>query len=246
MESREEILIIGICDDDKKWLQTCNKILIEFATFINVDLETRCFSDSEELLAYKEVPLDAIFLDIELGKKLGISVAKELNRTRPNCRIVYMTNYLHYATEIYNTEHIWFVVKKQFRDKIGEIINRILHDLENKTVHLVLKTVNNEIISVIPSDICYLEREKRGTRVVTVWDEYHVKERFVEIIPQLSELDFSQCHSSYVVNFSHVKELQRDMYILYGQSKKEQIVQISRRYVKKTREDFLKWSALFV
>ena len=86
-----------------------------------------------------------------------------------------MTNYLHYATEIYNTEHIWFVVKKQFRDKIGEIINRILHDLENKTVHLVLKTVNNEIISVIPSDICYLEREKRGTRVVTVWDEYHVK-----------------------------------------------------------------------
>lgn len=50
--------------------------------------------------------------------------------------------------------------EKQFRDKIGEIINRILHDFENKTVHLVLKTVNNEIISVIPSDICYLEREK--------------------------------------------------------------------------------------
>ena len=137
-------------------------------------------------------------------------------------------------------------MKKQFRDKIGEIINRILHDLENKTVHLVLKTVNNEIISVIPSDICYLEREKRGTRVVTVWDEYHVKERFVEIIPQLSELDFSQCHSSYVVNFRHVKELQRDMYILYDESEKEQTVQISRRFVQKTRENFLKWSALFV
>ena len=137
-------------------------------------------------------------------------------------------------------------MKKQFRDKIGEIINRILHDFENKTVHLVLKTVNNEIISVIPSDICYLEREKRGTRIVTVWDEYHVKERFVEIIPQLSELDFSQCHSSYVVNFRHVKELQKDMYILYDESEKEQTVQISRRFVQKTREDFLKWSALFV
>lgn len=78
-----------------------------------------------------------------------------------------MTNYLHYATEIYNTEHIWFVVKKQ-----------------------------------------------------------------------LSELDFSQCHSSYVVNFRHVKELQRDMYILYDESEKEQTVQISRRFVQKTREDF--------
>ena len=110
----------------------------------------------------------------------------------------------------------------------------------------VLKTTKNELISIIPSDICYMEKEKRGTRIVTVWKEYYVKERLDDILPQLSELDFSQCHHSYAVNFRHVKELQRDMYILYGQSKKEQIVQISRRYVKKTREDFLKWSALFV
>ena len=246
MESREEILIIGICDDDKSWVQTCKNTLMKFAAFINIDMEIKCFYTSKELLDYQDIPLDAVFLDIELGRQNGIMIAKKLNRIRPNCRIIYMTNYLHYATEIYNTEHIWFVVKKQFRDKIGEIINRILHDLENRTQHLVLKTVNNEIISVIPSDICYLEREKRGTRIVTVWDEYHVKERFVEIIPQLSELDFSQCHSSYVVNFRHVKELQRDMYILYDESEKEQTVQISRRFVQKTREDFLKWSVLFV
>lgn len=30
-----------------------------------------------------------------------------------------------------------------------------------------------------------------------------------DIVPQLSELDFSQCHNSYVVNFRHVKELQK-------------------------------------
>ena len=98
----------------------------------------------------------------------------------------------------------------------------------------------------MPSDIYYLEREKRGIRIVTVWNEYHVKERMRDIVPQLSELDFSQCHNSYVVNFRHVKELQKDMYILYGGAGQEQIVQISRRYVQKTRKDFLKWSSLFV
>ena len=81
---------------------------------------------------------------------------------------------------------------------------------------------------------------------LTVWNEYHVKERMRDIVPQLSELDFSQCHNSYVVNFRHVKELQKDMYILYGGAGQEQIVQISRRYVQKTRKDFLKWSSLFV
>jgi DNA-binding LytR/AlgR family response regulator len=177
MESREGILVIGICDDDKSWVQTCKNTLMKFAAFINIDMEIKCFYTSKELLDYQDIPLDAVFLDIELGRQNGIMIAKKLNRIRPNCRIIYMTNYLHYAT---------------------------------------------------------------------VWDEYHVKERFVEIIPQLSELDFSQCHSSYVVNFRHVKELQKDMYILYDESEKEQTVQISRRFVQKTREDFLKWSALFV
>lgn len=239
-------MVIGICDDDKKWLQISQKMLIEFAKLTHIDIEVQCFSTAKELLEYKEIPLDAVFLDIELGRELGINVAKQLNEIRPSCRIVYMTNYLHYATEVYNTEHIWFVVKKHFGDKIGEIINRILHDLETKNSRLVLKAMKNELISIVPSDICYLEKEKRGTRIVTVWDEYHVKERLSEIIPLLSELDFSQCHNSYVVNFHHVKEMQKDVYLLYGQSEKEQIVQISRRYVQKTREDFLKWSALYV
>lgn len=243
---RGKEVVIGICDDDKRWLQTSQKMLMEFANITHIDIEIRCFSTAEELLEYKDIPLDAVFLDIELGRTIGINVAKKLNETRPSCRIVYMTNYLHYATEIYNTEHIWFVVKKHFRDKIGEIINRILRELENKNSRLVLKTMKNELVSIVLSDICYLEKEKRGTRIVTVWDEYHVKERLGEIIPQLSELDFSQCHNSYVVNFHHVKEMQKDVYLLYGQSEKEQIVQISRRYVQKTREDFLKWSALYV
>ena len=239
-------MVIGICDDDKQWRESCKRTLEGFSSMIKITMEIRCFATAEELLEYKDTPLDAVFLDIELGRKNGIFVAKKLNKTKPNCKIIYMTNYLHYATEIYNTEHIWFVVKKHFQDKVGEIISRILREFESKTSRIVLKTLKNEVISIVPSDIYYLEREKRGTRVVTVWDEYHVKERMSDIVPQLSELDFSQCHNSYVVNFRYVKELQKDMYILYGEADKEQIVQISRRYVQKTREDFLKWSALFV
>lgn len=239
-------MVIGICDDDKQWRESCKRTLEGFSSMIKLTMEIRCFATAEELLEYKDTPLDAVFLDIELGRKNGIFVAKKLNKSKPNCQIIYMTNYLHYATEIYNTEHIWFVVKKHFQDKVGEIISRILREFESKTSRIVLKTLKNEVISIVPSDIYYLEREKRGTRVVTVWDEYHVKERMSDIVPQLSELDFSQCHNSYVVNFRHVKELQKDMYILYGEADKEQIVQISRRYVQKTREDFLKWSALFV
>lgn len=239
-------MVIGICDDDERWRQESQKMLVNFAEMTHIDMEVLCFSTAEELLECKESALDAVFLDIELGRQLGISVAKRLNKIRPNCKIIYMTNYLHYATEVYNTEHIWFVVKKQFQDKLGEMINRILREFENRKAQIVVKTMKSECIVITSSDICYMEKEKRGTKIVTVWEEYHVKDRLSEIIPQLSELDFSQCHSSYVVNFHYVKEIQKDVYLLRGQFEKEQIVQISRRYVQKTREDFLKWSALYV
>lgn len=239
-------MVIGICDDDKQWRESCKRTLEGFSLMIELTIEIKCFATARELLEYKGTPLDAVFLDIELGRENGIFVAKKLNKAWPSCQIIYMSNYLHYATEIYNTEHIWFVVKKHFQDKVGEIISRILRDFEGNTFRIVLTTLKNEVISIVPLDIYYLEREKRGTRIVTVWNEYHVKERMRDIVPQLSELDFSQCHNSYVVNFRHVKELQKDMYILYGGAGQEQIVQISRRYVQKTRKDFLKWSSLFV
>ena len=118
-------MVIGICDDDKKWRESCKRTLIGFSTMIDMGMEVMCFSTAEELLEYKETPLDAVFLDIELGRANGIFVAKKLNKVRPNCKIIYMTNYLHYATEIYNTEHIWFVIKSKFTDKIGDISYQI-------------------------------------------------------------------------------------------------------------------------
>ena len=51
--------------------------------------------------------------------------------------------------------------KKTFQDKVGEIISRILRDFEGNTFRIVLTTLKNEVISIVPSDIYYLEREKK-------------------------------------------------------------------------------------
>lgn len=52
-------MVIGICDDDKKWRESCKRTLIGFSTMIDMDMEVMCFSTAEELLEYKETPLDA-------------------------------------------------------------------------------------------------------------------------------------------------------------------------------------------
>ena len=72
-------MIIGICDDDKSWVQTCKNTLMKFAAFINIDMEIKCFYTTKELLDYQDIPLDAVFLDIELGRQNGIMIAILIN-----------------------------------------------------------------------------------------------------------------------------------------------------------------------
>ena len=235
-------MVIGICDDDKKWRESCKRTLIGFSTMIDMDMEVMCFSTAEELLEYKETPLDAVFLDIELGRANGIFVAKKLNKVRPNCKIIYMTNYLHYATEIYNTEHIWFVIKSKFTDKIGDIIGKIVSDMKDQEKKIVAETKERKKVSIAFSDILYIERDGKYTKCVTVWGVYTIKRKFDEIAEVLSGIDFSRCHNSYIVNFRHVREAKRNLYTLYD----GQIVYISKSHLEETKADFLRWSMMYV
>jgi DNA-binding LytR/AlgR family response regulator len=237
------VLVVGICDDDKIWLEASKEIIIKFAQKTKIELQIQCFSNETQLLGYSGTPLDALFLDIELGNnENGIHLAKRLNTHWNDCKIIYMTNYLYYATEVYNTEHIWFILKSQFEKKIKDVFNRILHDKGKQQEKIVLKTIGKQMMSVAPADIYYFEREKRTTRVITTWGEYQVWDKLDDIMKQLPELDFSRCHNSFIVHFRYVQELQRDGYLLYNKD----FVQISRGYNSKTKEDFLKWSILYM
>lgn len=74
------MLVVGICDDDKIWLEASKEIIIKFAQKTKIELQIQCFSNETQLLGYSGTPLDALFLDIELGNnENGIHLAKRLN-----------------------------------------------------------------------------------------------------------------------------------------------------------------------
>ena len=233
------MLVVGICDDDKIWLEESKEIIIKFAQKTKIELQIQCFSNKTQLLGYSGTPLDALFLDIELGNnENGIHLAKRLNTHWNDCKIIYMTNYLYYATEVYDTEHIWFILKSQFEKKIKDVFNRILHDKGKQQEKIVLKTIGKQMMSVAPADIYYFEREKRTTRVVTTWGEYQVWDKLDDIMKQLPELDFSRCHNSFMVSMNYIKKYIRELCTMVNDEK----IPISRKYQPIFKEAFVKWS----
>lgn len=236
MQSGED-MIIGICDDDARWSRKVKGLLEKYAERWMLFIETRCFSGGAELLAYQGLPIDVLFLDISLEGKSGIDVAEEVNRKWKNCQIVYLTNYLNYVTEVYRTEHIFFVLKEQFEQRIGEIFGKILHVTEKNRKQLLFSVVGGKVINLAPDEIYYFERMKRVTVIETVWGKHEIHERLDTVMEMLPRTDFVRCHNSYIVYLPAVREMMKDTFLM----KNGEVITISRSYIKNVKAVFGRW-----
>lgn len=236
-----ENLRIGICDDEQTWHDRAKQIIESYAKQCNCSVELVFFYNKEEVLKYEGNPLDSVFMDIELEEENGINVARLLNEKWPDCAICYVTNYLFYATDSYQTEHIYFVLKEQLEKKIGSIFDKLFHIQEQAKQKLIFEVISDKIkeISLSPKEILYFERNKRRTFIHTVWGTYAVWDRIGEIENRLPEADFVRCHNSYIVYLPAIREISKKDILM----KDGTIIPVSRNYVSHTHNGFMRWAA---
>lgn len=231
-------MVVGICDDDKNWCIEAGKRIEEYAGNTLLNVVVNYFENEEQLLRYEGSPMEVLFLDIELDGRNGIQVAQRVNKKWKNCQIVYLTNYLFYATEVYSTIHTFFVLKEQFEMKIGEIFQKVEHELSQQEKKLVFDVIGYKEVVLAPNEILYFERMNRTTRIVTVWGEYEIWDKIKEIEKKLPEIDFVRCHNSCIVYLPAVREMRKDSFLMNNEEK----VMISRAYAKSTKRAFIKWA----
>lgn len=229
---------VGICDDDSKWYQKAKEIIEAYGEKVNIKTETLYFSCGKLLEKYEGDPLEVIFMDVDLGEENGIDLAGKINKKWKNCQIVYLTNYLSYATETYHTAHTFFVLKEQFQERIGEVFGKILHNMEQKSERLAFSVIGGKEVILAPEDILYFERSGRLTKIVTLWGNYEVWDKLKEIMSKLSEIDFVRCHNSYIVYMPAVRELGKGCFILKNGTK----IIISRSHMKAVKTAFMRWA----
>lgn len=236
------VIRIGICDDEQSWHDEAKAIVEAYAKRVNFSIELEFFYGREELLQYKGLPLNSVFMDIELEADNGIHVAAVLNEKWPECAIIYVTNYLFYTTDSYETKHVYFVLKEQFEKRIANIFHKILHLWEQNKETIVFEIIggNGKEVSLSPKDILYFERKKRRTQIHTAWGTYEVWDKISDIEKRLPESDFVRCHNSYIVYLPAVREFTMTSIIM----KDETVIAVSRNYATHAKTVFTRWASL--
>ncbi|MBP3893895.1 MAG: response regulator transcription factor [Atopobiaceae bacterium] len=229
-----------ICDDEQAWRSYAERALAAYALKAGVELDVHSHASGAELLAANIAAPDVLFSDIKLGpSRSGIDLVRQVAQVWPSCQVVYVTNYLRYAPDVYSTEHLWFVLKDQFEERLPEVMEKLGRQLDDAGRMLTLETIDRTYLSVPCSQVISLERRGRTTTVFIEDDEPRlVADRLPSLLERLPERLFVRCHGSFAVNLDHVRILTADAITMDDGSR----VPVSRRYSRAVRERYLDWA----
>lgn len=230
---------IAICDNDELQLEQAAQTISCYAEKAGVEARLELYTDLNACVS-DAAGFDAVFMDIEFeGGPLGIEAARQINADAPNCQIVYLTNYLHYSLDVYQTDHAWYVLKSQLEQRLPEIFQKLAFVDKMRHALVVLDPIDEEgIVSVPCNDIRYFERQGRITFVAMRGAKsYSVRDKVSDLLEKLPQAWFSRCHNSYAVNLSYIRAVRASELILDDGMR----LPVSRSRSKQLRAQYLHW-----
>lgn len=197
---------IGICDDGENVCTSIEKMLLQYAEEMNIQIDTDVWYSGESLKDYliEGGHLDILFLDIELFKMSGIEVGGYIRNQLDNMRlqIVYISGKVSYAQKLFRTQPLDFLVKPILQAQIDEVMDLALKIIKKRNERFEFQQ-GKDYYYIPMGDILYLNSERRKIKVVTVKSTFEFYGKLKEIAKHLSE-DFITIHQSYIINKEYV------------------------------------------
>ena len=123
---------------------------------------------------------------------------------------------MNYAPDVYEAEHIWFVVKNRAEEHFGPAMRKALASLgEASPAQPGILVREKGAVTFVPlTDILYLGKVGRKTVVRCQGREYSDTRRPALLIPASLKDVLVQCHQGYWVNLRQVREIDHGEFVL--------------------------------
>jgi DNA-binding LytR/AlgR family response regulator len=231
------LLKIAICDDEKLHLENAVRLVERGAQQYMPDIET--FGGAEDLMravSLREYSPDIAVLDIQMAGTDGITLAQELNKALPLCQIIFLTSFLDFATNVYEAQHIYFVLKNDAESRMGSALEKAVQALSlSRGADPSICVKSHGTLSVIPvSDIFYVERCGRKTRIAAKDGDIFVSQTPQQLLCGSVVSRFIRCHQSFWVNEEKVVSLNGSDFVLSSGT----AIPISRTFRKPVKDRF--------
>ncbi len=233
---------IGICDDRSEEREKAERIIRQSDVLSEEDIVT-LYSPEDALSDLEEdvFNCDIMVLDIEFDQKEwnGIDICQLINEVNPACQIIYLTHILEFAPEIYETEHCYFVLKKNIDIMLPQALNkakRLFKKLQKQGILEI--TSDGHKVFILQRDILYVERNGRSIIIYTKQREYSCY-RSLSYVEKQTDDEMVRCHGGYIVNLRYINYIGNDYLLLNDEMR----IPLGKTYGERVRRSYLQfWS----
>lgn len=216
-------MVIGIIEDDSYFLNILNDKVKKVIQENDIILTYNNFKSFDDVLNDKKQEFDLLLLDIELGKNNGIDLALKVNEITPYTQIIYITAYMQYVSDVYQSKHTYFINKENLDKYFPIAINQAIENINHLKSQYLYISWNKQKNEVYQKDIIYIERKSRVSYVYTKKEVYKTSLKINELILLLND-SFCICHKSFILHMDYIKDINHNSVQLMNQ----QIIPISR------------------
>lgn len=237
------MLEIVLCDDNKDYLDIEERQISEYCRTAGIVNQITKFTSAVEMverIKNNQIRPNVFFLDLEMRPLSGIQAAEEINRLLPAAQIVFVSGYVQYITDVYETNHIYYVLKGELEERLEQVFEKIHQRTAMEEEYLLLEQKGIRQL-VKQNKIQYVERIGRKTRIVLSDDIIETTEKVDEIYKKLNQTIFVHSHTSFIVNLFLVEEYHRYKFVM----KNGKEIPISRSCVPEAREKFVEWVKIY-
>ena len=158
---------LAIVDDNNEYIKIIKNKLNQLE-LTNLDIITYTNSQKyKQDLIKKHINFDIVIMDIEIDEINGIDLAIETNHILPYCQIIYLTSYMQYVSDVYETNHTYYINKKDFDKYFSLAINKATIIINKIKSEVLTVSWNKAKYEIKQNRITYIERQKKVSFIYT-------------------------------------------------------------------------------
>lgn len=203
-------LRLAICDDCAPDAERAAELCATWLGERGIEHDIRLFSSADALMGELSpgggTSFDLYLLDIRIGGKSGLDVARWLFERGVRDRVILTSGSAEHALEAYDAHPLHYLLKPLGTEAVSRALGLAVELVRPRTV---VFRHGARTISLLVKDVCYLESRSHGVIVHTRGAQHVLPLSLNEAERAVPSDAFARCHRSYLVNLGWVERIER-------------------------------------
>lgn len=231
---------IYLCDDNQAFNEEITHKIHSMIDRHRI-YEIMTFNDGRELITqWNKEFADVVFLDIDMPTMTGFEVCEELQKSKRDAVIIFITSHEDKVYQSWEFQPFWFVRKSHLSD-LDKVFPKLLmkidaeHEKEKYIFNLVTET---KTVQLDINAVKYIQAFKHYILIKYINEEHaKIRCKISDVEKQLQSLYFVRIQNGVVINCRFISKItSRDVILTDGES-----IHINREKVDFVKEEFQKF-----